>query len=234
MEDSAASKSAVRKDVWVRLPPAAPLEATRWPDCRAQPRDPNSCVDDRGLGRDYVYLLGLYLGDGMLSPYHRGVWRLRIFQDSRYVGLIAACKSAILEVTGRSPGESPKTGCVEIYSSWKHWLCLFPQHGPGPKHDRPIVLEDWQWLLVERYPQELVKGLIHSDGCRTINRIRIRGRTYEYPRYFFTNHSDEIRAIFGTACDLIGVESRPNNRFVISVARRRSVEILETFIGPKR
>lgn len=103
----------------------------------------------------------------------------------------------------------------------------------GPKHKRPISLEDWQWLLVKRHSQELVKGLIQSDGCRATNRIRIRGRLYEYPRYFFSNRSDEIRAIFSTACGLFGVESRPNNRYNVSVARRRSVEILDSFIGPK-
>ena len=123
---------------------------------------------------------------------------------------------------------------MEIYSNWKHWLCLFPQHGVGPKHKRPISLADWQVRLVHSHPEELVKGLIHSDGCRAINRIRIRGRTYEYPRYFFSNRSDEIRAIFSKACELIGVESRPNNRYNVSVARRRSVEILDSFIGPKR
>jgi hypothetical protein len=34
----------------------------------------------------YVYLLGLYLGDGCISPVHRGVYRLRIALDMRYPG----------------------------------------------------------------------------------------------------------------------------------------------------
>ncbi len=37
------------------------------PECRALPPDPIACVDDRGLGPAYVYLLGLYLGDGVIS-----------------------------------------------------------------------------------------------------------------------------------------------------------------------
>jgi hypothetical protein len=154
--------------------------------------------------------------------------------DDRYSGIINSCKSAVSAVIGRPAGQVQRTGCVEIYSCWKHWLCLFPQHGPGPKHDRPIDLEDWQLRLVQRYPHELIKGLIHSDGCRITNRTRVLGRCYQYPRYFFSNHSDDIRAIFAAACDLIGVESRPSNRYNISVARRRSVEILDGFIGPKR
>ena len=32
-----------------------------------------------------------------------------------------------------------------------------------------------------------IRGLIHSDGCRVTNKVW--GGKYEYPRYFFTNHS---------------------------------------------
>jgi hypothetical protein len=191
-------------------------------------------VDDRGLGLEYVYLLGLYLGNGVISQHARGVWRLRIFQDDRYPRLIEACRVAMEEVSATRPGTTKRQGCQEIGSYWKHWPCVFPQVGPGRKHLRTIELEDWQWSLVDRYPVELVKGLIHSDGCRAMNRVRNpAGKQYEYPRYFFSNRSDDIRAIFVRACDLIGVESRPNGRYSISVARRRSVEILDSFIGPK-
>ena len=87
-------------------------------------------------------------------------------------------------------------------------------------------------------PAARSRGLIHSDGCRVINRVT-NGRAndhpkrYEYPRYFFTNHSSDLRELFQWACALIGVESRPNNRWNISVAKRRSVEILDSFVGPK-
>ena len=88
--------------------------------------------------------------------------------------------------------------------------------------------------LVERFPREFLKGLIHSDGCRATNKVRgANGDCYEYPRYFFTNHSDDIRELFTWACGLIGVDCRPNNRWNISVARRASVAVLDEFIGPK-
>src|SRR5437762_9794789 len=53
--------------------------------------------DERELtaASDYVYLLGLYLGDGHLSCNYKHVWRLRIFQDARYAGLIDECRLAI-------------------------------------------------------------------------------------------------------------------------------------------
>jgi hypothetical protein len=190
-----------------------------------------ACVDQRGLSVSYAYLLGIYLGDGCLTPFHRGVWKLRIFMDARYTGIVESCKIAINEVAARTAGQSRREGCVEIYSYWKHWLCLFPQHGAGEKHLRPIRLEHWQTRLIEEHPKAFIRGLIHSDGCRAINRVK--QRRYEYPRYFFTNHSADIRALFKWACGLIGVESRPNNQYNISVARRRSVEILDGFIGPK-
>jgi hypothetical protein len=42
------------------------------------PPDSVSCVDDQGLSRACPYLLGLYLGDGMLTRAPRDVWRLRM------------------------------------------------------------------------------------------------------------------------------------------------------------
>ena len=111
-------------------------------------------------------------------------------------------------------------------------MCL--PTGRALKHLRSIELEPWQWDLVERHPRELVKGLIHPDGCRVTNRVRNPiGTRYEYPRYFFTNRSADIMGIFVHACGMIGVECRPNRRYDVSIAQRRSVAILDEFIGPK-
>ena len=149
--------------------------------------------------------------------------------DARYRSIVDRCKNAVREVADHKAANVPAKGYVEIYSCWKHWCCLFPQHGAGRKHHRPIRLEDSQLALVERHPSEFITGLIHSDGCRVINQVKGFG----YPRYFFSNRSDDIRAIFVRACALIGVESRPSNRYTISVARRDSVLILDRFIGSK-
>jgi hypothetical protein len=75
--------------------------------------------------------------------------------------------------------------------------------------------------------------LIHSDGSRFINRVRVNGKSYEYPRYNFTSASDDIRNLFTTTCDQLGVEWRQMNQRNISVARRASVARLDEFIGPK-
>jgi hypothetical protein len=46
-----------------------------------------------------------------------------------------------------------------------------------------MVLEDWQRDIVDQFSEEFLRGLIHSDGCRTINRFTTRlpsGRVAEY------------------------------------------------------
>jgi hypothetical protein len=99
---------------------------------------------------------------------------------------------------------------------------------------RRIILTPWQQRLVDPHPEHLIRGLIHSDGCRFINPVRRRGKLYTYPRYTFSNASDDIRKIFCDACDAVGVEWRRMNALNISVAKRASVAKLDEFIGPKR
>jgi hypothetical protein len=72
----------------------------------------------------------------------------------------------------------------------------FPQHGPGRKHHRRIELADWQQKIVDAAPQEFLRGLIHTDGWRGINRVYVKGKHHEYPRYRFSNRSDDIRKLF--------------------------------------
>lgn len=234
--DSAVSNTAVREDVWVRIPPAAPISWSQF-ECRATPPDASACADVRELGAAYTYLLGLYLGDGCVSRMPKNVWRIRISLDSRYPDIVRSCASAIQTVVGRRAGSVRRPTWLEVYNGWKHWPCLIPQTGPGLKHERRIELETWQGRLAKAYPRMLLRGLIHSDGCRAINRItHVRGGEsvrYEYVRYFFSNRSPEIRQIFLDACHQVGVQARLNNWFSISVARRESVAILESFIGAK-
>ncbi len=188
------------------------------------------------LPASYVYLLGLYLGDGCLSRAPRGVFRLRVVLDSRYPGIVSECAAAMQDLLpDNRPHRQPKHGenAVEVSIHSKQLPCLFPQHGPGRKHKRLIELADWQLRAVERHPDLLLRGLIHSDGCRFTNTIRHGSKVYRYPRYNFSNRSDDIRRIFCDACDLLGVEWRVMNAWNISVARRASVARLDEFIGPK-
>ncbi|WP_320784647.1 transcriptional regulator [Streptomyces sp. CRN 30] len=214
-----------------------PRRRTGRPCCR--------CLDEPSHPErpaSYAYLLGFYLGDGHISAHRRGVHFLRIVCDNAWPGLIDACEAAIRDVMPHnSVCRVKKQGCVAVTGSSKHWPCLFPQHGPGKKHDRPIVLEPWQQEIVDAHPWEFIRGLIHSDGCRITNwTTRLIGgerKRYEYPRYFFTNKSDDIRKLFTDALDRVGIEwttlTRNGTPINISVARKASVALMDVHVGPK-
>jgi hypothetical protein len=195
-----------------------------------------ACGGDCGVRTDvpssaYGHLLGLYLGDGCISAHARGVFRLRITLDARYPAIVDACEAAMREILPRNKvTRVVREGrWIEVSSYSKHWPCLFPQHGPGRKHERTIHLQQWQWDLVERDPWPLLRGLIESDGCRFVNGD---GRGWTAPRYSFKNSSEDIREIFSTACDLAGLRWTSATDTVY-VSRKDDVARLDAVIGPK-
>lgn len=180
----------------------------------------------------YAYLFGQYLGDGTVSRMPKAVYKLRIFCCSYYPVIIGRCVATARAVLpGRvSAAKVPDVNMVTVVSHWKHMRCLFPQHGPGRKHDRPIVLEAWQDEIVRAHPQPFLRGLVESDGCRTVNRVN----GGEYPRYLFSNRSADIRALFVRTVEQLGLHWTTANRWSIAVSRRADVAVLDGFIGPKR
>ncbi|WP_167153978.1 helix-turn-helix domain containing protein [Streptomyces sp. MBT27] len=231
------SRAALR--AWqTRIEPLPHLlsNANPCPRCRADPGVPADTAS-------YAYLLGLYLGDGCISAHPRGVGHyLRIACADAWPGLIEACRSAIKAVRPESGVcNLQRQGYVSVTSYDRHWPCLFPQHGPGKKHNRLIALEPWQQVIVDTHPWEFVRGLVHSDGCRITNWTEkvIGGerKRYEYVRYFFTNTSTDILGLFTDALDRVGVEWRPANQTRraqnISIARKASVALMDQHIGPK-
>lgn len=202
-----------------------------------QPTDCPRCTGCKLNEAAYAYLLGLYLGDGHIISKHKQ-HHLSIFCDARHTSLIAALEDAMQKVMPMPRiSRRSKTGCVEVKSYTKHWTCLFPQHGPGKKHERPIVLDPWQQAIVDAYPWDFIRGLIHSDGCRTTNWttrvIAGERKRYDYPRYFFTNTSKDIIGLFTRTLDQVGVEWKQANAQNISVARKASVALLDAHVGPK-
>lgn len=185
----------------------------------------------------YAYLLGLYLGDGCLLKHQRGVFRLHITLDAAHPVIAEECLAAmglVMPGSRASKRRDPHARMLHLVSYSTHWLHLFPQHGPGVKHRRRIALEPWQQRIVDRHPGRLLRGLIHSDGCRVTNRIRHPRKTYAYPRYFFSNRSPDIQRIFCAACDRLGIAWRQDGPWNVSVARREAVVALDRHVGPKR
>ena len=188
----------------------------------------------------YAYLLGLYLGDGCIAVLLR-TKQLMISCDASYPAIMDAAEAAML-ATGLSARVGryhlPDSRCVRLVASSQRWLEAFPQHGRGRKHARPIRLERWQQAIVDEHPRQFLRGLLHSDGCRTVNRFKTKlpsGRVaeYAYARWFFSNLSADIRGLFCEYCDRLGIRWTQSNHRNISVAHRRSVALLDSFVGPK-
>ncbi|MBA2348509.1 MAG: hypothetical protein H0V81_09460 [Solirubrobacterales bacterium] len=187
----------------------------------------------------YAYLLGIYLGDGCISPGPRGVHRLRVNLDSRYPEIIEECAESLRFLAPRNRvGRQLRSGGFEtsrpgsatelsVYAKW--WPCLIPQHGPGRKHRRPIVLVEWQAPVLGPHAGAFLRGLLHSDGCRFIN----TGTNWRHPRYSFSNRSDDIRGLFTSACDVLGLRwtTAP---YTVYVSRKDDVARLDAIVGPKR
>ena len=158
----------------------------------------------------YVYLLGLYLGDGNITGNGRS---FPASPNSR------RAVPGHRRVRGSSPrhGRAARSGHVRnrgraqiLDAGWKDWPEIFPQHGSGKKHMRPITLAGWQRALVDEHTREFIRGLIHSDGCRVVNRFTIdlpsgRRAEYAYPRYFFSNLSSDMRGLFCEYCSRLGI-----------------------------
>lgn len=205
----------------------------------SRPRDPSAACtlvhDLSGFSPHwYGYLLGLYLGDGHISSTDRFP-RLRVTLDSRYAAIVHECVTAIEAVSGRRARvhQRARSRCVDVSCYWKHWPCLIPQHGPGRKHLRPIVLSIEQERIVMSDPRPLLRGLIHSDGTRIIA-VERKGSNVRYaPRYAFKNRSEDILQIFCRACSTAGIRFTRPSATQIAVYRKASVARLDEFVGPK-
>jgi hypothetical protein len=188
---------------------------------------------------DYCELLGLYLGDGYISEGPR-TQRLRLHLDAKYPKTNADV-SALLErcFPGNVVGTAATRaidGAVGHPDDSRGVLCSsrlhFPQHGPGKKHERRIILESWQRVLVDRASLSLVRGLIRSDGCAFIN----RPGPYEYLSYDFSNYPKDIVDLFVWACSRVGIATRINQhkrRWAVRINQRTSVALMEWHVGLK-
>ncbi len=203
---------------------AGPMRRHRSTPCDAQARAESEAAA-------YAYLFGQYLGDGTIDEGRRDVYKLRIFCCSHYPGIIGRTMATARDILpGKVSAYKVKNvNLVVITSHWKHMPCLFPQHGPGRKHERLIILDDWQNEIVLAHPERFLRGLIESDGCRVINRVN----GGEYPRYMFSNRSPDIRALFARTVEQLGLRWTTANQWGLAVSRRPDVEYLDGFIGPK-
>jgi hypothetical protein len=185
----------------------------------------------------YAALFGFYLGDGCVSLV-RSTYSLRVSCDAAYPGIVNAVADLVVTVRGRGPvGRVSAPGCLVVCAYWNHWPCLFPQHGPGKKHERVLALEPWQEEILAAHPAAFLRGLFHSDGCRVRNwatrTVAGERRRYEYARWQFVNHSTDIQGFCTQALDALEIPWRRSTWKTISVSRRAAVQRLDDLIGPK-
>ena len=93
---------------------------------------------------------------------------------------------------------------VVVWAYSPHLTCLFPQHGEGKKHERPIVLEPWQQELVDAAPWAFLRGCIRSDGCVFINRTGPTSTSATTSR----NLSQDILGLFERPASRVGLRPR--------------------------
>jgi hypothetical protein len=168
-------------------------------------------VPRAGRARSVPTLLAANAPDRVQRRRLRRVARRRCFPDNR---------------VGRVLFDGGSTVVLHVYSS--HLSCLFPQAGPGKKHERAIVLEPWQARRVAAARWAFLRGCIRSDGCAFVNRTG----TYEYLSYDFCNSSEEIRQLFVDACRNLGLACRPaGNR--VRINHRASVALMLEHVGVK-
>jgi hypothetical protein len=190
----------------------------------------------------YTYILGIYLGDGNITKV-RNVYRIRITLDARYPNIIQKCSDAIQILLPENQIGIVKRyyrnhlSCVDVSCFHKFWPEILPQHGIGRKHNREIALADWQQMIVDTYPLEFFRGLYHSDGSRFSNVVNSK----DYPRYQFTNMSDDIRRMFCETCDKLGLHWTLKQRRSqareqatdVFISKRKNVEYLDRVVGRK-
>lgn len=154
--------------------------------------------------KSYAFILGVYLGDGCISKTHKAdIFRLRIALDIKYQNLNNEIITELKKIFPNNKvnymrvGET--NGCViSLYST--NLLKLFPQHDIGKKHERQIVIEDWQNHIINEYNEDFLKGLIYTDGS-----FYYSGKS-EYCN--FTNKSKDIIELCSNAMNKLNINHK--------------------------
>ena len=179
----------------------------------------------------YAYVLGIYLGDGHIANTRRpNVKRMMVYLDKKYPKIIRRCVDMIETILPNNSAKAVnRPTWVYVSCVSKYWYELIPQHGVGKKHERAIILDDWQKTIVELFPLEFFRGLYHSDGSRSQNIVNGK----DYPRYFFCNKSADIRQLFIGAVEKLGLQWTQTNEINIAISHREDVAWLDEHVGAK-
>ena len=175
----------------------------------------------------YNYILGLYLGDGCISP-QKMSYKLRITQDNKYPNSVNEIKNLLNSFFKNNVFVCIPKGCTVIAIYDKNLPLYFPQHGVGKKHDREIILSDYQRENID-YPN-LLKGLWVSDGSYYL-------ASSKYEAYNFTNKSTDIISLFEECLTFCEVNYRKrikkNGVWIIEITKKSEVQKMKELVGFK-
>lgn len=182
----------------------------------------------------YCYVLGLYFGDGYIDE-GKYIYRMRIVHFREDSSLI---KETIRGYLSIFPGHKVQlvpagdSRAITVYCYSNDIPKAFPNMigKVGRKHENVVGLLDWQKVLISRYPKMFLRGLVHSDGSRYLADSCSKRITY-----CFVNRSKEFRDHFRYCCSLLNIQPGPTDSAydTIFVNRKASIEILDSFIGPR-
>lgn len=191
------------------------------------------------LHQAYAYILGMYLGDGCISNHPRSQ-RIRITLDVKYPKIIERCIEklsilvpdnavSVVDCYWETPERGKYVSSQEVACYYKYWSQIFPQDGDGVKHERSIILKEWQEFIVDKYPLEFFTGLYHSDGSRSVNWVNGKN----YPRYMFSNYSADILKLYTDTVEKLGLHWTTANARNIAISQRKDVAWLDEHVGAK-
>jgi hypothetical protein len=200
--------------------------------------NPSEYLSTEKMQKSYSFILAVYLCDGYISTYKTfRAPSIRFFNDSKYPKNTqewADNLKILLPNNSINIYRKKLSNCNIVLTNSKKLLNLFPQHGSGMKHERKLILKDWQKDIITKYPEEFVRGCIQSDGCIYQHK---QGK-YQYKKYAFTNKSEDIIDFFLYALNQIGIVKEKylrsvGNVFVIQNFKKPHLEILEKIISFK-
>jgi hypothetical protein len=150
-----------------------------------------------GCRSSYAYLLGMHLGDGSIDRLPR-TWRLTIALDMGWPGIMHECEGAMQAVLSanrvRLYQPDSRSRCVVAAVHSNQLICLFPQHGSGAKHLRPIELVGWQREVVHpRYNFTNASGDIRGLFTMTCDLLAIEWRQMNARNISIARHDSVVR-----------------------------------------
>lgn len=206
---------------------------------RYEELNPAKILESEEAQKAYSHILAVYLSDGHIikMPHKEKLYKISLYNDIKYPLNTKEWADNLQKILTKNRvlvyqrnGYNMKI----VISYNQNLLLLFPQHGPGEKYTRKLELADWQKKIIQKYPEQFIRGCIQSDGCIYWQVIG----NHSYKRYNYVNKSSDIMDFFLFACECVGIKkekylSPKRQVFVAQNFSKNDIDILEKIIPQK-